>query len=224
MWKSAPSGSATSSRKKVPSVLPVTRLTTSPSRWPKLSAWYPLCAPGSHIGSCDGQQAHDAVPVVERLGRDGLRESRQTRGVAQQIADRERVLSRLRELGPVAGDGSVEIQLAAIDEHQRAESGHGLRRRVDIDDGVLLPGAPAGLVGVPGPEVDHEFAIDVAAKQAPISSPSSKFLAKARFTSAKRGSQVPQISRASAMPDPPGCSDAAPAPPDRGLAGVRQPL
>ena len=39
MWKSSPSGSATSWRKKVPSELPVIRRTTSPTRNPKVSPW-----------------------------------------------------------------------------------------------------------------------------------------------------------------------------------------
>ena len=39
MWKSAPSGPATSSAKNVPSERPDTRLTISPSRYPWLIAW-----------------------------------------------------------------------------------------------------------------------------------------------------------------------------------------
>ena len=39
MWKSAPSGPATSSAKNVPSERPETRLTISPSRYPWLIAW-----------------------------------------------------------------------------------------------------------------------------------------------------------------------------------------
>ena len=39
MWKSAPSGPAIASRKNVPTLLPVTRRTTSPTSQPKVTAW-----------------------------------------------------------------------------------------------------------------------------------------------------------------------------------------
>ena len=45
MWKSAPSGSATSSRKNVPRVRPSTRRTSSPWRNPCVTAWYPTACP-----------------------------------------------------------------------------------------------------------------------------------------------------------------------------------
>ena len=51
IWKSAPSGPAISSATNVFSGVPVTRRTTSPTRWPWLAAWYPDAVPGSHHGA-----------------------------------------------------------------------------------------------------------------------------------------------------------------------------
>jgi len=59
IWKSAPSGPATSSAKYVPSERPVMRRITSPTRWPWFRAWYPEAVPGSHQGACAASIAVD---------------------------------------------------------------------------------------------------------------------------------------------------------------------
>ena len=51
MKKSAPSGVATSAANQVPMLTPVIRRTTSPMRYPWVTAWYPEAVPGSHHGS-----------------------------------------------------------------------------------------------------------------------------------------------------------------------------
>ena len=57
MWKSAPSGPATSSAKNPPTLRPVIRRTTSPTRNPWVSEWYPAAVPGSHCGACAASRA-----------------------------------------------------------------------------------------------------------------------------------------------------------------------
>ena len=57
MWKSAPSGLATSSAKNRPMLRPLTRRTTSPTRNPKVTEWYPAAVPGSHSGACAASPA-----------------------------------------------------------------------------------------------------------------------------------------------------------------------
>src|SRR5439155_25823446 len=48
--KSRPSGPATSSRKNVPRLRPLTRRTSSPTRNPNVNPWYPLRVPGRQNG------------------------------------------------------------------------------------------------------------------------------------------------------------------------------
>src|SRR4051794_29328526 len=57
MWKSAPSGPATSSAKNSPTLRPVIRRTTSPTRDPWVTEWYPAADPGSHCGACAARRA-----------------------------------------------------------------------------------------------------------------------------------------------------------------------
>ncbi len=51
-WKSAPSGFAMCSAKKVARDWPVILLTTSPTRNPWVTEWYPASVPGSQRGAC----------------------------------------------------------------------------------------------------------------------------------------------------------------------------
>ena len=53
----------------------------------------------------------------------------------------------------------VETALTRYQD-MRAERGHGLGARPDVDQGVVLPRLGAGSVGVSAPEVDGEFAVD----------------------------------------------------------------
>ena len=63
-----------------------------------------------------------------------------------------------RELGPVLRDLAVQVELTAVGQDQRAQSGHGLGRRPDVDDGVALPGSRLGFVDVAAPQIDDELA------------------------------------------------------------------
>jgi hypothetical protein len=45
-----------------------------------------------------------------------------------EVADQDVLLAAGRELRPVPGDRGIDVQLAAIDQHQRGQAGHGLGR------------------------------------------------------------------------------------------------
>ena len=60
-WKSAPSGSAICSAKNVARDWPVTRRTTSPTRNPWVTEWYPASAPGSQRGACRARRVTGAM-------------------------------------------------------------------------------------------------------------------------------------------------------------------
>src|SRR6266511_3904509 len=98
--KSSPSGPATSSRKYVPNVRPLTRRITSPTRTPERFL--------------TSQRVDHELPVVEAAGRQGFPDGRQPRLVAQQVADQDAVLAVLGELRPVRRDRSIDIELDGI--------------------------------------------------------------------------------------------------------------
>ena len=75
------------------------------------------------------------------------------------MADLDALLAALRELGPVAGDGRVQVELASVGQHQGAQRRHGLGRRPDVDDRVALPRLRARLVDMAAPDVDDELAV-----------------------------------------------------------------
>ena len=77
--------------------------------------------PGFPPGRLGGQQGGRLVPVVHVLEGDGLLPARDARHVRQQMANLDPRLAVGRELGPVLGDGRVEVKLAAVDQHQRGE-------------------------------------------------------------------------------------------------------
>ena len=74
------------------------------------------------------------------------------------MADEDAALAVLRELWPVGGDGCLEIELAAVGEHEHAQGRHRRGAGVDVDDRVTFPrAAVAG--GETGPEINHRLAI-----------------------------------------------------------------
>ena len=81
-------------------------------------------------------------------------------GMAQQHAHRDRFLSRRRELRPVGGDGSVEVEQSTIDQDVGTDRRHRLGGREDVDDGVALPCTRTRGVGVSTPQVHHRPSID----------------------------------------------------------------
>ena len=70
-------------------------------------------------------------------------------------------LPRAANSGQYAGDVCVEVEFAAIDQHERGERGHRLGGGEDVGDRVLGPRHGAGLVGPAAPQIDHHLAVDV---------------------------------------------------------------
>src|SRR5205807_2604966 len=84
----------------------------------------------------------------------------QARLVAEHLPDGQVLLVRGPELGPVAGDRVVDLQQPLVDEPVGAEGRHRLADGEDVDQGVTLPGAGLGGVGVPSPEIDDDGPVD----------------------------------------------------------------
>ena len=102
-----------------------------------------------------------AFPVVKTLGGAERRiESGYAGGMAHEVPNFRVLLVVPAVLGPVVGHLGVEVELAPVRQHEGAQEGHRLGRRVDVDDGVLLPRPRARLVGMARPEVDDELALD----------------------------------------------------------------
>ncbi len=105
-----------------------------------------------------GQHRRAPVPVGQSLGLEVLGPSGQTGGVAHEVAYLHPFLSGGGELGPVAGHRGIEVELAAVGEHQCAEEGHRLGGRPHVGQRVGLPGRRPGLVDEPAPDVHHRLA------------------------------------------------------------------
>ena len=97
-------------------------------------------------------------PVVE-LGHPAL-PVRQSRGVRQHVPDQHSLLACRCELRPVPGHRGVRVQQPAVHQDQRAQRGHRLGHREDVDDRVALPGSGVVCVRVAAPDVDHRLARD----------------------------------------------------------------
>src|SRR5581483_10535094 len=85
---------------------------------------------------------------------------RQAGLVVEEQADRDRLLARLGELGPVAGDGGVEVEQAARDEDVAAKGGSALGAGPDQADRVALPRPARRTIGEAAPQIDDNFPID----------------------------------------------------------------
>jgi hypothetical protein len=107
-----------------------------------------------------GERARHRAPVVERVERQRLLHRGEARLVREQIAHGQLRLARLRKLGPVAGDGRVEIDETLVDEPVQRERGEALGRRVDIHERVALEGPRALGIAMTGPEIDDELALE----------------------------------------------------------------
>ena len=94
------------------------------------------------------------------LDRDRRVERRQPGLVGQQLADGDERLAAGRELGPHAGNRSIDVELTPLPQEQGAGGGQAFGGREDHGGGVPLPRTPIGRVGRAAPEVDHRPAID----------------------------------------------------------------
>src|SRR5712692_10750977 len=107
-----------------------------------------------------GERRDHRIPVEDRLARERLANSRQTRAMVQQLPHRYPVLAMLREFRPVTRDRRVKIEQTLVGQAMSAYRGHPLGGREDGDDRVARPWARARLVGVTAPQVDDHLAID----------------------------------------------------------------
>ncbi|MCY1445065.1 hypothetical protein D9M71_615680 [compost metagenome] len=115
---------------------------------------------------CFGRQGIDhGLPVIQGFGRQQLTDGRQAGAVAEQLAQGDRLLTSLGELGPVVGHRGVQGQLALADQLQGGDGGEGLGAGEQVGDGVAVPSLLAVLVGTAGPQVDHGFASDLDAQR-----------------------------------------------------------
>ena len=106
------------------------------------------------------QQLGAAIPVGEIFDGQRLLPTAEAGSVTEQVAYLDLVLAGGAELRPVPGDGRMEVQLAAIGQHQRAQGDHGLGGREDVDERVALPRPGARRILVAAPDVDNRLAID----------------------------------------------------------------
>ena len=124
IWKSAPSGPAISSPTNFLNVLFVIRRITSPTRWPWLFAWYPDAVPGSHHGRCCASRSVDVSQSYMSRDRERRVPAGDAGGVRQQVPHQDVLLALGRELRPVVAHRRVDVQVAALDQHQRREAEH----------------------------------------------------------------------------------------------------
>ena len=65
------------------------------------------------------------------------------------------------ELRPVTGDRRIDVEHAALREHQHARSGHAFRRREHQRESILLPRSLGCAVGEASPQIHDAFAAEV---------------------------------------------------------------
>ncbi len=122
---------------------------------------------GRPVGLLGRDGGADRLPRVHLFEREIALDGGQSRLVGEDPANGDVALAVRGELGPVAGDRRVEVELAAlhqpVDAHGRDALGGGEHER----DGVALPGARLVAVGEPAPEVDHRLALEVDAARRP---------------------------------------------------------
>ena len=96
---------------------------------PERHAVVPGPLPGAHSGSCTSTARAIATQSAIAPSGEGRVDHRDAGRVAQGLADR-RVGP---QLGPVAADGCVEVDVAAVDKQVQADGGDPLRRRPGLD-------------------------------------------------------------------------------------------
>ena len=107
-----------------------------------------------------GQRVGHGRPVGEVGVDEGPADGRDAGPVAERVADGGATLALGPELGPHRGQRVVEAHQTGVDQLQEEEGDEGLAHRVDVDQGVLLPGPGPGGVGPPADQVDHQLAVD----------------------------------------------------------------
>ena len=111
------------------------------------------------------ERPHDAVPVVERLGRKGFSQAEQPGLVSEQPAHAHLGLPGLREGRPVPSDRCIEVDLSGVDESKQTGRSEGLRHGVDVHDRLARPWLAGRRLA--RPEVGHGPAIVIAGDGCP---------------------------------------------------------
>ena len=140
-----------------------------------------------------GQLPADEVPVgdVVPSAHPGARPD-DTGSVAHHHGQGDVFLARLPELGPVAGDRRVQVQLTAVGKLVDAGGRQALGAGQHGGQGVLLPGAGAGYVSRAAPQVDDEVAVDPHRDgRADLVRASAKLRSNASRTPTKSGAHEP---------------------------------
>ncbi|MCY1543652.1 hypothetical protein D9M68_794780 [compost metagenome] len=112
-------------------------------------------------GLFGGQRRSHRRPVVQRFGRQHLVQRRQSRLVAEQMAQGDLLLTGRGELRPIAGNRRIQFQLALANQLQGGDGGERLGTGKQVEDGVAVPGLLAFLVGATGPDIQHGLATDL---------------------------------------------------------------
>src|SRR5262249_18485691 len=76
------------------------------------------------------------------------------RRVAQHVANPDLLLP---EVGPVKRDGSLELELATLEQEQDANGDEALRAGEDQLEGVAIPARPRDAVAHTAPQIDDEL-------------------------------------------------------------------
>ena len=107
-----------------------------------------------------GQPCDAELPVGQVLGGQGLLPTAQAGGVPHDVAHLNALLAVGAELGPIVGDGRVEVELLTVVQHEGDEERHGLGGGPDVGERVAFPRPRLVLVGPAAPDVDHRLAVE----------------------------------------------------------------
>jgi hypothetical protein len=86
-----------------------------------------------------GEHARHVVEVAEAVDRELLVQAHEPGLVGEQLADRDALLAVLRELGPVARDGRVVVEVASRVGDRDRHRGDALGGGMDDDHRVFFP-------------------------------------------------------------------------------------
>ena len=119
--------------------------------------WYACRVPGSHHASV----AASAAAIRSQCHRSSfVSGSRMAGTMAQRLAERGALLPPDGEIRPYGADRVIEADEPGVDELQGEEGDDRLSHRIDVHQGVGLPGSLMGLVRPSTDEVDHHGVAD----------------------------------------------------------------
>ena len=107
-----------------------------------------------------GKFGGDLLPTKDVVELEGGANRGHPGLVTEQIFDGDITLAGGGELGPILGDGGLEIELALVGEAMGTEGAEALGGGPYVDERVAIPGLGAGGVGVTTPEVNDRLAVE----------------------------------------------------------------